>query len=70
MKQQKKWIEKRGSREQLNSVVVCLTKAPHTSIYRSYHSIMEFNGMNVTTWNWMSVIWKLVTYVGYGYLHF
>ena len=43
---QKKNREEREKRKQLNSIVVCFTKASHSPIYRTYHSIsyiMEFN---------------------------
>ena len=48
---QEKNKEERRKRRQLNSIMMCLTKAPHTSIYRisrgmSY--IMKFNEMDVT----------------------
>uniref|UniRef100_A0A9I9E5W9 Putative plant transposon protein domain-containing protein n=1 Tax=Cucumis melo TaxID=3656 RepID=A0A9I9E5W9_CUCME len=46
--------EERKKRRQLNSIEVCLTKAPHFSIYRTYYGIgyiMEFNGIDVTIWN-------------------
>lgn len=63
MQQHKRRIENKGSREQLNSIMMRITKTPHSSIYRTYHGIcyiMKFNGLNVTIWNRM----RIVTYIG------
>ena len=62
MQQYKRIIENRGSRKRLNSIMVCLTKLPQTSIYKTCHGIsyiMEFNGIKCYIMEWKENYMKI-----------